>query len=101
MASPSQLTEADENIPVDLQDTSFTITIEVPGTESFELQVWILNLNRNCCVDLRHRFIFRHQPLLTNIRPAYTQKKVHPLNFVVVLQCICCIDPMYICLFQA
>lgn len=43
VAGANQLTEADENILVDLQDTSFTVTIEVPGTEGFELQVWLLD----------------------------------------------------------
>lgn len=43
MTGPNQLTEADENILVDLQDSSFTVTIEVPGTEGFELQVRLLN----------------------------------------------------------
>lgn len=57
MFSLNQLTEADKNILVDPQDSSFTITIEVPGMESFELQVWLLNLSRHSC------FIFRHQTL--------------------------------------
>lgn len=39
---PYQLTEADKSIHVDLQDTSFTVRIQPPGTESFELQVRLL-----------------------------------------------------------
>lgn len=39
---PYQLTEADKSIHVDLQDSSFTVRIQPPGMEGFELQVGLL-----------------------------------------------------------
>lgn len=42
VVGPFQLTEADKSIHVDLQDTSFTVRIQPPGAEGFELQVGLL-----------------------------------------------------------